>query len=306
MNHVYEFKNKNLTWVNVTKPAKPQMDYLAEEYKLASEDVIDVLPPIQRSKIVERPNYIFMILLFPVYDREEGDIFTEEVDFFITKNRLITVHGDKIPAIKNLFEKCQKDPKCISCSGDMSNLLYEILNELLNYCFPMLRHLNLDLEDVEHKLFKEYEKKSTVNRTVRIKTNIFDFQRILQSHEYIITKLIEVSGRFFPAKKLENNFIHLVEYVREINLSLQSFKDAANALHDANTTLVNYRVNEIAKLLSVFAGIVFPLTLLSAMFGMNTAHTPIIGTELDFWKIVGIMVISVAAMLGIFKWRKII
>ncbi|MFA5133780.1 MAG: magnesium transporter CorA family protein [Patescibacteria group bacterium] len=304
MKNIYEFKNKNLTWINVTKPAKPQIDFLSEKYNLNQEDVLDVLPPIQRSKIIERPDYIFMILLFPVYDREDGDIYTEEVDFFITKNRLITVHSEKIPFLSDFFGSCKKNPKTSKCSGDMANLLYEIINGLLNYCFPMLRHLNLDLEDVEHKLFKEYEKKSTVDRTVRIKTNIFDFQRIMQSHEYVLGKLIEIAPRFFPAKKLENNFIHLAEYAREINLSLQTFKDTANALHDANTTLVNYRVNEIAKLLSVFAVIIFPLTLLSAMFGMNTSHTPIIGTSFDFWKITGMMVMGTAVMLAFFKWRK--
>ncbi|MFH1193903.1 MAG: magnesium transporter CorA family protein [bacterium] len=304
MQYINEFKNKNLAWINVMKPARPQMDALKEKYGLMEEDILDVLPPIQRSKLVERPDYLFMILLFPFYDRAEGDIRTEEIDFFITRDRLITVHSDKIPAIGDLFGLCKKNPKTAACAGDMANLLYEVLNGLLNYCFPMMQHLNLDLEDVEQKLFKEYEKKSTVDRTVRIKTNIFDFQRIMQSHEYVIAKLIEVAPRFFPTKKLENNFIHLVEYVREINLSLQSFKDAANALHDANNTLVEYRVNEIAKLLSVFAVIIFPLTFLAAIFGMNTVNNPILGSTYDFWKIIGIMALSAVLILGFFKWRR--
>lgn len=304
MQYINEFKNKNLAWINVTRSARPQMNALQKKYGLAKEDIVDVLPPIQRSKLVERPDYIFMILLFPFYDRAEGDIRTEEIDFFITRDRLITVNNEKIPVIKELFDGCKKNSATAACAGDMATLLYEILNGLLNYCFPMIRHLNLDLEEMERKLFKEYEKKSTVDMTVRIKTNIFDFQRIMQSHEYVITKLTDVAPRFFPTKKLENNFIHLAEYAREINLSLQSFKDTANALHDANNTLVEYRVNEIAKLLSVFAVIIFPLTLLSAIFGMNTANTPLVGSAYDFWKIIGIMAGGAATMLGFFKWKK--
>lgn len=304
MRDIYEFKNKNLTWLNVTKPGKPQMKFLADKFKLDKNDVLDVLPPIQRSKIIERPDYLFMILLFPVYNRKEGDICTEEVDFFITRDRLITIHSAKIPVIADLFNLCKKNPESGNCSGDMANTLYGLLDGLLNYCFPLLRHLNLDLEDVERKLFKEYEKKSTVDRTVRIKTNIFDFQRITQSHEYLFQKLIEIAPRFFQAKKLDNNFIHLIEYAREINLSLASFKDAANALHDANTTLINYRVNEIAKLLSVFAVIVFPLTLLAAIFGMNISNMPIVDTEFAFLKILSIMLGGALTMLGFFKWKK--
>lgn len=304
MEHVHEFKTKNLAWINVTKPAAPQIDYLIKKYGLLAEDAAETLPPIQRSKLVERPDYLFMILLFPVYDRATKEISTEEVDFFITKNRIITVHSNRMPVLKELFFRCGKKPRQSACSRDAAYLLYEIAGGLLNYCFPMIRHLNLDIEMTEKLIFKKYEKKQTVDAILRIKTNIFDFQRIMQSHEYVLNKLMEKALKFFPTKKLENNFIHPVEYAREINLSLASYKDAINALHDANTTLVNYRVNEIAKLLSVFAVIVFPLTLLAAIFGMNVKNMPMVSAEYAFWKIIAIMLSGAVLMLGFFKWRK--
>lgn len=304
MEHIHEFKTKNLAWINVTKPAVSQINYLIKKYGLIPEDAAEALPPIQRPKLVERPGYLFMILLFPVYNRETKEISTEEVDFFIAKNRVITVHGNRIPIFKDLFFRCEKKPKNSPCSGDTANLLYEILNSLLNYCFPMIRHLNLDVEMTEKLIFKKYEKKQTVDTILRIKTNIFDFQRIMQSHEYVLNKLMAAAPRFFTVKKLKNNFLHLAEHAREITFSLQSFKDEINALHEANATLIEYRVNEIIKTLTIFSVIVFPLTLLAAIFGMNAQNTPIIGTAYDFWKILGIMFGSTLLMLGIFKWKK--
>lgn len=304
MQYISEFKTKNLAWVNVTKPAAAQIDYLIKKYGLIPEDAAETLPPIQRSKLVERPGYLFMILLFPVYDRGTKEISTEEVDFFITKNRVITVHSNRIPVLKDLFFRCEKKPKRSPCSGGTAYLLYEILDGLLNYCFPMIRHLNLDVEMTEKLIFKKYERKQTVDTILRIKTNIFDFQRIMQSHEYVFNKLMEKAPRFFPTKTLKNNFIRLAEHAREITLSLQSFKDEINALHEANATLIEYRVNEIIKTLTIFSVIVFPLTLLAAIFGMNAADMPIAGGAFGFWKILGIMLGSALAMLGIFKWKK--
>ncbi len=304
MKYINEFKTKKFAWINVTKAAEPQVGYIAKKYGLAKEDVVEVLPPIQRSKLVERPDYLFLILLFPVYDRKSKKISAEEVDFFVSRNRLITFHNNKIPAIDNLFQSCNKKSGRISCSGDIANTLYSLLDGLMNYCFPMMRHLNLDVEMIEEKIFKKYEQKQTVDAILRIKTNIFDFQRILQSHEYVLNKLMSSAPRFFSAKKLENNFLHLVEYARETNLSLQSLKDNINALHEANSTLVDYRVNEILKVLTIFSVIVFPLTLIAALFGMNTKFIPIVGSDLDFWKVVGIMAGGAISMLAIFKWKK--
>jgi len=304
MKYIQELKTKKFIWINATKPAELQVSHLAKKYGFLPEDATDVLPPIQRSKMVERPDYLFMILLFPVYDRGNKKIITEEVDFFISQNRLITFHSNKIPAIRDLFDKCGKNPHRPPCAGDMANLLYVLLDDLMNYCFPMMRHLNLDVEMIEEKIFKKYERKETVDAILRIKTNIFDFQRILQSHEYVLNKLMEKAGRFFPAKNLENNFVHLVEYARETNLSLQSLKENINALHEANATLVEYRVNEIIKILTIFSVIVYPLTLIAGLFGMNARHMPLIGSPYDFWKVVAVMALGAITMLGIFKWKK--
>lgn len=301
MEHVREFKTQGASWIDAASTNKKLVGQIAKKYNLLPQDAAEVLPPIQRSRLVERPDYIFMILLFPVYDRASGQINTEEIDFFISKNALITFHHNQIPAVKNFFDKCAKNKQK---GTDISGLLYELLDGLLNYCLPMITHLNLDLETVESLMFKKFERKTTVDLILRIKTNIFDFQRILQSHEYVLSKLMQKAGKFFSTKTMENNFIHLVEYTKEINLSLQSFKDEINALHEANTTLVEYRVNEILKVLTIFSVIVFPLTLLAAVFGMNVEEMPIVSAEYAFWKLVGIMVGGAVVMLGVFKWKK--
>lgn len=301
MEHICEFRTKNISWTDITGRDTKLVNHIAKKYNLLQQDANEVLPPIQRSKLVERPGYLFMILLFPVYDRATGQINTEEIDFFIAKNTLITFHNNQVPVVKKFFNGCVKNRPG---GADISGLLYELLDGLLNYCLPMITHLNLDLETVESLMFKKFERKTTVDLILRIKTNIFDFQRILQSHEYVLGKLMEKGINLFPTKTMDNNFIHLVEYTKEINLSLHSFKDEINALHEANSTLVEYRVNEILKVLTIFSVIVFPLTLLAAIFGMNAADMPIVGTAYGFWKILGIMLGGVLIMLGIFKWKK--
>ena len=126
----------------------------------------------------------------------------------------------------------------------------------------------------------------------------------MQSHEHVLRKLIEKGGRFFPTKQLKNNFPDLVEYTREINLSLATYKDNINALHQANATLADYRVNQIMKVLTIIAVLTFPLTLIATIFGIGAQDTPIVHTINAFWKISALLGSGALFMLILFKWRK--
>ena len=77
-----------------------------------------------------------------------------------------------------------------------------------------------------------------------------------------------------------------------------------DALHSTNQSLIDFRINEIIKTLTIFSVIVFPLTLIAAIFGMNAANMPIVGSPYGFWIILGLMASGTICMLFYFKRRK--
>jgi Mg2+ and Co2+ transporter CorA len=72
--HVHTLTSENTTWVNITKVSETALDDVKRRFNLLDSDIRDCLPPLQRPKIVQRQNYIFMVLLFPVFDRETLEI----------------------------------------------------------------------------------------------------------------------------------------------------------------------------------------------------------------------------------------
>jgi magnesium transporter len=81
-------------------------------------------------------------------------------------------------------------------------------------------------------------------------------------------------------------------------------RDTINALHETNASLIDFRINEIMKTLTIFSVVIFPITLLAAIFGMNTSNMPFVDSAHGFWIIIGIMVASVLGMLTFFKAKK--
>ena len=298
--NVLEFKNAKFSWTNVTKNGAREIEYLGKKFGFHEIDLKDCLPPLQRPKLVVRPDYLFMILLFPIFDRKTRILHASEVDFFITRETLVTVNSDNIAPLQEIFGKCRaKKNKCAS----IPDLLHEILHELLLSCFPMLVHISTDIDNVENQLRSEFEK-GTITEILRIKTNIVNFRKAMQPHKQVIRSLVAEAPKFFPTQKMKIYFENLVNNTKEIWDLLDNYKDTIDALHETNVSLIDFRINEIMKTLTIISVIVFPLTLLAAIFGMNAPGMPFVNHPFGFWMILGIMTLGALGLLWFFEKKK--
>jgi len=294
------FKSKKFTWVNAINNSEKEIKYLEKEFKFRSFDLKDCLPPLQRPKLISQPDYLFMILLFPVFDRKTRVIHASEVDFFITPKTLVTVHVNELAPLNDIFAACEKKTFAPS---HLTAMLYEILNQLLLGCFPMLVHISTDIDNVENKLRTEFEK-GTITEILRIKTNIVNLRKSMQPHKQVIRTLVAEAQKIFPTEHLQLYFDNLVNYTKEIWDLLDNYKDTIDALHATNVSLIDFRINEIMKTLTIFSVIVFPLTLLAAIFGMNMSGMPFAGHPHGFWIVLGIMLFGALSLLLFFEKKK--
>lgn len=307
MNHTVSIKHKNFSWHIIDKPSKKQIDWIGKNFKFDKQDLIDSLPPMQRPKLIDHGDYIFMILLFPYYDKKTQQIEASEIDFFISQDSLVLIHNNDLKPIIDLQKECESSAMAKQIFlADGSKLLYEILNRLLHYCFPMLTHINQDIDNIEDNILQVSEKRTdVVHEILRIKRNIVNFRKIMQAHKSVISKLIKNSAKIFPPNYLHSYFTNLVNHTKDIWDFLENYKDTINALHETHESLLSHRLNQIIKTLTIFSVIVFPLTLMAAVFGMNTMNSmPFVNSPYDFWLVVAIMVVGIAGMLAFFKSKK--
>ncbi len=306
MRKIKEIKSKNLTWVILTNPRKKEINYLKKRFHFLNElDLKDCLPPLQRAKLVAHPEYLFMIFQFPFYERSKKEIKASEIDIFVNENTLILVHEDRLPPLKEFIDLCSKDEKIRAkyLIGNPGILIYEILNRLLNYCFPMLNHISLDINDLENQIFNgRYEE--TVIDVLSIRRNIINFRRAMQAHKGVIEKLLQKAPQFFSVAQINIYFHNLIAHLKEIWDDLETYKESIEALYNTNESLVSLRLNEIMKTLTVFSVIVFPLTLVAGIFGMNTVVTPLVNNPHGFWYIILIMSSMTIVMAIFFKMKR--
>jgi magnesium transporter len=296
---------EKVVWINVTNAGKKELEYLRKKFgyqlshlQLASSNVFS-----QRPAIVHSDGYIFTILHFPIM--VNGSIAATEVDFFFGHGYLITIHNGNIQPLNDFFSLCKKDGNSLlSFKNESSSvLLYELLEKLMQACYPLLDQLSLEVTRVQEMIFQQDSKKA-VTEILQLRYNITNFHKIMHSHKKIITKIMELRSTIIPTKQIEGYYKKLIEHSITIWEILENQKETIDILNGTNESLLNYRLSEIMKTLTIFSIISFYLTFIAAVFAMRAEGMPLIDQPNSFWIIIGIMSVVALSIVFIFSRKK--
>ncbi|MDD5072054.1 MAG: magnesium transporter CorA family protein [Patescibacteria group bacterium] len=297
---------EKLIWLNIGNAGKKESEFLRKKYNFDSKHLRASLAgsTAQRPMAELGKNYLFLILHFPVL--VDGNICSGEIDFFIGHGYLVTLHDNNLGALDDFFDFCQKKESSLLAYKFESSaiLLYELLEKLMLSCYGLLDQTSLAIAEAEKTIFAQKQKEA-VSRILYLKRNIINLRKILQNHKNILKGLTEMKSSLVPEQEIKKHYYRLVENSKRIWEFLESQKEMIEALHDTNESLLNYRISDIMKTLTIFSVIVFPLTLLAAIFGMNTMNgMPFVETSNGFWVVIAIMLVGCLGMLAFFEKKR--
>ncbi|MGQ9546099.1 MAG: magnesium transporter CorA family protein [Dehalococcoidia bacterium] len=259
-----------LTWFYIEKPTPNEVQFLAQQFNFHPLDLDDVLSRIQRPKIDEYEDYLFMVLHFPVFDKENRITRPSEVDIFIGENYLVTVHksGDLKPLAK-LFQECENDKaRREQYLGRSSGfLLYHILDRLVTYCFPILNKVTENIDDVEDIILIK-PVPETVREISLIRRDLISFRRVIHPQIGVIETL-EREEHPFLKEEQEVYFGDIADHIRKIWDGLEDCKEVIDGLSDTSNWLTSHRIQEIMRILTIIMGLLAPPTLVASIYGMN-------------------------------------
>lgn len=296
-------KNEKISWVNVVNARKGEIEYLRKKYNFQLSHLQASSGSVfaQRPAIYNGETYLFIILHFPVY--LNGTIVASEIDFFIGHGYLITLHNGNVGALNEFFNFCKKDNNSLLAYEFESStvLLYELLEKLILDCYRLLDKNSIKINQMEEVIFSNDQKKA-VSQILFLRRNIINFRKIMQNHKNILQKLMEMKSSLVPAEIIRKYYKRLVEHSKTIWDILENQKEVVEALDSTNESLLNDHISNIMKTLTIFSVIVFPLTLLAAIFGMNVEDgMPFINTPSGFWIIIAVMITGSLGMLLFFE-----
>ncbi len=302
--NVEEIAAEGLRWVNIEHPSAVEQAWLQEHFDFHPLDFEDVLSRNQRPKIDKYDDYLFIVLHFPIFDSAAGRLGTGELDLFVGPGFLITIPNQPLQPVEYLFERCRQKEELrdqVFARGS-GYLLYRIVDDGFDYCFPMLRKIGNKLDALEQEIF-EGRSEEIVRDISNVKQEIINFRKVIRPQRPVLRDLEGVKDRYLaPEIDLEIYFDDIVDAHERIWDMLENYKEVVEALEDTNESVISHRVNGILKVLTSISVIVLPLTFLASLWGMNVG-VPGEGDLTAFYVIVGVMVVLMIGMIGFFRGR---
>jgi magnesium transporter len=300
---IAELSGNGLTWIHVDQPSPLEAAVLAERFGFHELDVEDVLSKRQRPKIDEYENYVFIVLHFPFYDKSVQRLNAAELDVFLGADFLITLPNVELLPVTYLFRRTEEDAERREdlFSKGSGYLLYHVLDDLFDYCFPILDKIAYKLDAIEDEMF-EGRSEEIVRDISKAKQEIIAYRKIIKPERATLRVLERYTQRFLP-EDLELYFDDIVDAAERIDDLLDNYKEVVEGLESTNESVISHRQQYRLQILTVVSVVVLPLTLIASVFGMNVLF-PGEGTSEAFWVILGLLVATLGGMLGFFRWKR--
>jgi magnesium transporter len=283
-----------LRWIHIESPRVADRDWLEEHFDFHPLDYEDVYSRNNRPKLDQYDDYVFIVLHFPMYDKDSSRILTAELDLFLGPDYLITMPNIPLPPLAAMFERYREKEELreTTFSKGSGYLLYKIVDTCVDASFPMLRKMEMKLDRIEDDIF-EGRSSEIVRDISEAKQEIINFRRIVRPQRAVLRDLERTKQRYLQ-EELEIYFDDISDAAERIWDTLENHKEVIEALESTNESVLSHRLNDSFRVLTAASVVLLPLTLIASIFGMNV---PLPGEGQEF-AFIGILILMAILLLG--------
>jgi magnesium transporter len=278
-----------MEWHNITDPASPELDQLAERYHLHPLHIEDCRHRDQRAKIEDGQGYLFTVLK-PVRV-EEGCLSALDLDVFLGTDFLITVLETDCPEMRELVGRVQKKGE-----DRLDRVYYRIVDEVVDSYLPHLDRLNDSIDKLEDEALEW--------PTPHVLSRIFDTKRELIFLRGVLVNTRDIASQLqrseFPevARDLSLFFRDVYDHVARNLDMVEIMRDLLAGTLDVYLSSIANRTNQVMKVLTVLSTVALPALVVSGFYGMNVHGLP--GAEGPYG--VGVALLMMAGMTAGLLW----
>jgi magnesium transporter len=262
----------------------------------------DCLSRRQLPKIDEYPDYLFILLHFPVFNKRAKVTQASQVSIFLGRNYLVTVHQGDLKPLANMFHVCQEDEEARKdyLSRDSGYLLYRIMDSLVDYTFPILNKVLGNLEDLEDKVFDQ--KVDAVQDVALLRRDISAQRRIIWGLRGVVA-LLETRVQAFTQEDLSVYFGDVMDHVNRTWSTLEEAKEIIEIYKDTDYLLTQDSIQRVMAILTIAIVVMVPFSIVSGIYGMNVP-LPGEGGPLTFALLLLLMLLISGGMLYYFRRQR--
>ena len=299
----FPFKDKpTVTWIDIEGIHQVEIiEKLGSHFGLHPLLLEDILNTDQRPKMEDYGDYIFIVLKMLYLGEANNEIEAEQVSLILGSNFVISFQEREGDAFDPVRDRIRNAKGRIRKAG-ADYLAYTLLDAIVDNYFIILESLGETIEETEEQLATNPNPETLQlihalkKEMIFLRKSIWPLREVISGLERCESSLIHESTGAY----LRDVYDHTIQIIDTV----ESFRDMISGMLDIYLSSISNKMNEVMKVLTIFASIFIPLTFVAGVYGMNFSFMPELKWQWGYFGILGVMALVGISLVVYFKRRK--
>jgi magnesium transporter len=295
-------KTKTVTWFNINGLHNIEViGEVGQVFELHPLILEDILNTGQRPKVEEFDSYIFIVLKMIRFDKETEMIVNEQLSIILGENFLLTFQEQPGDVFEPVRERIRKQKSRIRGSGT-DYLVYALIDTVVDNYIYIIELMGEKIEDLEEEILLGHD------ATVMERINLFK-----REINYLRKSIRPAKEAILHLSRLDTDLFHentipflkdLQDLINQATEAIETYRDLLTDQLNIHNSVMANKMNDIMKILTIFAAIFIPLTFIAGIYGTNFEYLPELHYKYSYFIFWAILIILAGALLFYFKRKR--
>lgn len=257
---------QGMLWIDFEEtPSETDEPILRKVFGFHPLAIDDALQETHVPKLDDWGKYLYIVIHAITFTHEDCTLNALELDVFLGKNYVVTHHDLPITAVTRVWQSCQRDERYLKMDAD--HLLYKLIDELVTDYMFTVENIDEEIEWVEDQIFQK-PSPDMVQRLFSLKRATLHLRRALSPLREVLNKLARDNFAVVDAEEMVY-FRDIYDHLVRLHDISESLRDLVGGALDTYLSVINNRMNDIMKTLTVITTLFMPISFIVGFFGMN-------------------------------------
>ncbi len=258
---------ETLLWVDIfNEPTASSEALLLNVFGLHALSVEDALAESQLPKVEDWDDYLYIVMDGVEWaGTAEEQIRVPELDVFLGLRFIVTHHSTPVAALDNVWDTCQRDGRIMKHGAD--HVLYRLAHEQAMQTMTAIEQIDEILDRLEDEIFAR-ARPSVLEEMFTLKRTLLQLRRTVVPQREVFNKLARDPVSIIDEKD-RIYFRDIFDHYIWLQGLIENLRDLVGGAMDTYLSVVNNRMNDTMRVLTMITTLFMPLAFITGFFGMN-------------------------------------
>ena len=294
-------QEKEVCWTHLDGVHLPEaVKKVGEIYGIHPLTLEDILNTEHHPKMDETDEGIFLVTKKPIINKNGSLSFTS-ISIILGNFGVISFSDDGEDPFQYVRQRIRSGSGKIRKRGK-DYLLYALLDTVVDSYFVVLDQLQEAILRFEQDALSNNQSESFQNFQ-KLQHNVLQLNQVVKPMRDMVGKLCRIDDPVIN-ESTKKYFEDILDHIVAVSANTEHFRELLTSVLELHISMENTKMNQIVKLLTVFAAIFMPLTFIAGLYGMNFRYMPELDWRYGYFIIVSVMGVIACSMMLFFRLKK--